>query len=195
MISDSSIVPMIWGLFILLGTLLAVVAAYREGKRIGTLTRSDRFDRLTSPLALSDSEWKVEFKESETNEHHTAWIRFRQYGTRIIGEGENREGHRCSAEGVVYADKLCYLYLERGRGAHALGTVMVDMNDAGDCLDGMRCSWSVDRGAVSVDRIRLTRDDATTRLAEPTSAQLPANSSMVHSDDACFEKETSSDLV
>ncbi|MEZ6057033.1 MAG: hypothetical protein R3C01_10045 [Planctomycetaceae bacterium] len=188
--NDSYVVPVLCGMLILLCTLLAVVVAYREGKRIGALTRSDRFDRLTSPLALSETEWQIEFDEYEAKTRHTAWMRFRQYGSRIIGEGEDSEGRCCSAEGVVYADKLCYLYLERGRGGHSLGTVMVDMNDAGDQFDGMRCSWSVDRGAVSVDRIRLTREKSS-----PGKPLAQSHSPMVHSGDACSEKATSADLV
>ena len=155
--SDTAVIATIAGLAGLLLLLIGMVFSYREGKRIGSLSRSDRFNRLASSLSLGGSEWGVSFDDFESGEQHSSWIRFRQFDTRVIGEGEDAEGRRCSAEGVVMQDKLCYIFLDRGRSDQLLGTVMVDMNDAGDLMTGMRCSWSVDQGAVALSAIRLQR--------------------------------------
>ena len=142
----------------LLVLLLAVAFAYREGKRIGSLTRSDRFDRLPTSLRLGNTEWDIcytEFGEGGSREP-PARMSCRQYDARVIGEGEDASGRRWSAEGVAVDDKLCYVYLDHGRSGSMVGAVMVDRRDSEEVLEGLRCVWSEARGVVAVQPIRLS---------------------------------------
>lgn len=137
--------------------LVGIALAYREGKRIGALTRSDRFDRLPSPLNLGETEWEVQYTEfgRGRRRQHQARLHFRQFDARVIGEGEDERGRRWSAEGVVFHDSLCYLFLEHGRGGVHLGAVLAARRAGEAAVEGMRCIWSQDRGAVTVQPIRL----------------------------------------
>ena len=137
--------------------LLGVVIAYREGKRIGSLTRGDQFDRLPSTLRLGGTEWLVRYTEYGAGgcQEHRAWMRFRQYESRVIGDGEDFSGRRWSAEGAVFDDQLCYVYLDRGISEQSLGVVMVELRGPEEMLEGLRCVWSEDRKSVVVQPIRL----------------------------------------
>ncbi|MFV0445427.1 MAG: hypothetical protein ACK5Q5_17755 [Planctomycetaceae bacterium] len=143
--------------------LICVIFAYREGKRIGTHTRSERFNQLPSVLRLNGTDWVVCFTEygEGARRDRRGWMRFRQYDSRVIGQGEDDEGRNWTAEGVVYGDKLCYITLDTDGQGRSLGTVMVDLREQSGTLEGMRCVWSSTQNAVTVYPIRLESLDAT----------------------------------
>lgn len=155
--------------------LLSIIFAYREGKRIGAHTRSERFNQLPSALRLNGTEWDVCFTEFGQGpaRKHTGWMRFRQYDSRVIGQGEDDLGRSWTAEGVVYRDKLCYVVLDADGSGRSLGTVMVDRQDSTGVLEGMRCVWSPDQNAVSVQPIRL-RDMTLLRERPAANASVAA---------------------
>ncbi len=162
--------------------LTGVALAYREGKRIGALTRGERFDRLPSPLRLGLTAWDVRYTEfgRGRNREHKARLHFRQFDARVIGEGEDERGQRWSAEGVVFHNTLCYLFLEHGRRGLRLGAVMAARREGEEVLQGMRCVWSKDRGAVSVQPIRLLPV-----TSSPLDAPPPESDLLVTSGNAC----------
>ena len=139
--------------------LVAVVFAYREGKRIGVLTRSERFNRLSTPLRLHATEWDIRFTEfgPQGTQEHASRMWFRQYDSRVIGEGEDESGRRWTAEGVLFQDKICLVILDADQSGRSLGSVMVDQRDCGEIFDGMRCVWSADQNAVIVQPIQFSR--------------------------------------
>lgn len=162
--------------------LVGISLAYREGKRIGALTRSERFDRLPSPLNLGETEWDVQYTEFGRGKRrqHQARLHFRQFDARVIGEGEDERGRRWTAEGVVFHDSLCYLFLEHGRGGVQLGAVLASRRGGEDALEGMRCLWSKDRGAVAIQPIRLLPADDSEPSAPAGTSQV-----LVTSGNAC----------
>jgi hypothetical protein len=137
--------------------LIGIALGYREGKRIGAHTRSERFGELPSALRLHGTSWNVEFTEYGPGggRNHRGWLHFRQYDSRVIGHGEDDQGHTWTAEGVAYRDKLCYVVLDTDNGGRSLGTVMVDHCEETGALEGMRCVWSASQNAVIVQPIRL----------------------------------------
>ncbi|MCA9056392.1 MAG: hypothetical protein KDA75_21335 [Planctomycetaceae bacterium] len=151
--------------------LLSVVVAYREGKRIGAATRSERFNRLPTELRLHSTEWDIRFTEfgAQGTQEHRGRMWFRQYDSRVIGQGEDALGHSWTAEGVIFQDKLCLVILDTDGSGRSLGAVMVDEREGGRRLDGMRCVWSASQNAVIVQPIQFRRCDSADRRMERSS--------------------------
>lgn len=158
--NEAIAVALITGALGLAAILAAVSIAYNLGRRAGTGFKSSRFERLVCDLDLHDSTWQVKFEDTDAHGNsdiRRAVLRFRQVGSRIVAEGEGELGQRWSAEGVIFRNKLCYLYLDRARKGHVLGSVMVQADLLGLEMSGMRTSWSVDRNAVLIQTIQLSR--------------------------------------
>ena len=140
--------------------MLVVVAAYREGKRVGEVAKSDSFDGVRTALALGGTEWSVTYENAgeDAGKHEiTGRLRFRQLGSRVIGEGETTTGDVWSVEGSAQERRLCFLYLDRERRLTSLGSVMVEADSHQREMLGVRTSWSETFGAVSMQPIRLVR--------------------------------------
>jgi len=133
--------------------------AYRFGFRNGLGVTSRRFDRLWSRLWLDRTEWSVEFTE-----HHKdgssklirGLLRFQQSGSRVVGEGEDENGHRWSVEGVCFEQTLVYTYLDRRSDGHQLGSVQIDIVPEENCMQGIRTAWSNERQCLIMQPIQFS---------------------------------------
>ena len=143
-----------------LAILLAVFTAFRLGERRGTGLRSRRLRRLATSIDLDGTEWKVEIDVADgqgESQKAMGWMRFRQSGTRLVGDGEDAFGRRWSAEGAVFHRQVTYLSLDRMRRGHSLGTVHVQVSGDGMSLDGLRTAMSPGSSVLSITPIHMRR--------------------------------------
>ncbi len=151
------------GGFAAAAVVLVVVAAYREGKRVGEVAKSESFEGVSTALSLMGTEWLVTYEDTNQvngDREKSGRLRFRQLGSRVIGEGETDAGEAWSVEGSAQDCRLCFLYLDHDRRMTSLGSVMVEADAAQREMQGVRTSWSETHGAVSMQPIRLVRVSA-----------------------------------
>lgn len=174
---DTLLIAAAFGGLALLAILLAVCAAFRLGERRGMGQRSPRFKRLAAPINLDRTEWKVEVDLADgtgTSRKMLGWMRFRQSGTRLVGEGEDAFGRRWSAEGVVFHRQVTYLSLDRMRRGHSLGTVHVHVSGDGMSLEGLRTSMPPGSNTLSITPIHLHRVPAASAPTSTSAAKADA---------------------
>ena len=162
---DSPItIAIITGVTALALILAAVVVAFRMGWRNGAGFKLSHFERLPADIDLLNTVWEVLFDDLDAagqTQEMRGILRFRQMGSRITADGDDEHGHHWTAEGMIFRRKLCYLYLDRRQKGQVLGSVMVQADESGKEFTGMRSSWSIDRNALLVQRIRLIRLERT----------------------------------
>lgn len=142
--------------------IMVVMAAYREGKRVGAVAKSEAFETVSTGLSLMGTEWMVIDEDADEGlaaKSKWARVRFRQLGSRVIGDGGATAGETWSVEGSAQGRRLYFLSLDdRGR-QQTLGSVMVEVDAAQREMRGIRTAWSEADGAASVHPIRLVRVD------------------------------------
>ena len=153
-------ISILMGLCALALILTAVVLAFRYGWRAGAGYKIAHFERLPAEIDLMNTVWEVLFDDLDSagqTQEMRGILRFRQMGSRITAEGDDEAGHHWTAEGMIFRKKLCYIYLDRRQKGQVLGSVMVQADEKGREFTGMRSSWSIDRNALLIQRIRLIR--------------------------------------
>lgn len=140
---------------------LTVVVAYREGKRIGDPSRSEVFEDLPGRMTLANTTWSVLLDDLADDGHtiqRQARLQFRQFGSRVIGEGTDDAGHRWTVEGSVMQRRLCCLFhRQQPHHTEQLGSALVEMAPSGNEMNGLRTAWPSSGESFSVQRIHLSR--------------------------------------
>ena len=150
------------GVIAAIAVIMVVVAAYREGKRAGAFTKSEAFERVSTALSLTGTEWAFIDEEADlasVAKAKSARIRFLQLGSRVIGEGGDHSGEQWSVEGSAQGRRLYFLSLDRQGRRQTMGSVMVEIDAPQREMQGIRTSWSEADGAMNVQPIRLVRVD------------------------------------
>ena len=147
--------------------LLAVGMAYRLGRDRGLRSRSDRFDRLYVAADFGDTHWTV----CDTSDAVTAKVvgsmRLYQSGTRVMAEGSDSQDRRWSAEGVAFRRGVHLLFVERRERGHAVGSWHLALDESGQSMTGMKCTWEGDNSGGAIETVVWHRT--------PSGLALPSN--------------------
>ena len=118
-----------------------MLLAFRWGKQSGVRSQWTSLDRLPTEMDLERTEWTVVHdlvNAAGVRHRQRAWVRFRQFGNRVVGEGEDEEGRRLSLEGAVCRRTLTCLYLEHRRTGQVVGSLHAELDQSGAKLTGLR---------------------------------------------------------
>jgi len=131
------------------------------GRTVGSRGKKKGFARLETELRIDGTSWRGEYtdqNDAQGKPQRTGRIDFKQYGSRVVGEALSLdESRKWILEGVLAQRRLCYVYVDSDHATLSLGTAVLEMNDAGDQLEGSWIGWSPDGARMTPQRVRLNR--------------------------------------
>jgi hypothetical protein len=150
-----------------LALIVAIVGAvftYQLGKSKGEEGKKPGFDQIYTDLKLNGTKWQVSYEDFDpeasdssnagsdkkkpipkslpTPPQKVANVEFRQFGSRIVGEGYDSDGRKWIIEGAAANRRLCYIYYDTGGQRLSFGTVLVELDNFGTQMRGQWMGWA-----------------------------------------------------
>lgn len=148
--------------------LIVVVAGafvtYKLGKSKGEEGKKPGFDQIYTDLKLDGTKWQVSYEDFDPASsgssnagngkkqpvpkslpappQKAANVEFRQFGSRIVGEGYDSDGRKWIIEGAAANRRLCYIYYDTGGQRLSFGTVLVELDNSGTQMRGQWMGWA-----------------------------------------------------
>ncbi|MGF1593829.1 MAG: hypothetical protein ACFCUW_11150 [Kiloniellaceae bacterium] len=141
------------------GTILAAFIGVRFGKSRGSRGKKAGLESMSTEMNLDGTTWVGGYQDQVANGALTqqrGTIEFRQYGSRIVGEGQS-EARKWLIEGVAYHRKICYVYVGVDRNPVSIGTANLELNAGGDELSGQWTGWAPDGTRLVPQQLRLLK--------------------------------------
>jgi hypothetical protein len=139
----------------------STVAAALIGVERGSRGKKKIFEQLETELKLDNTSWRGEAEDvgdGDTPAKLSGLIKFRQFGSRIVGEALSAdEGREWLVEGIAYKGRLCYVYVDKDPNVTSIGTASFELNPAGDKLLGQWIGWSPDGSKSEPRKATLVR--------------------------------------
>lgn len=138
---------------------IATISAALIGKSWGARGKKSGLGSLTTELNLDRTIWVGDYKDSDgpgSTKPYSGSIEFRQYGSRVVGEGTS-EGRKWLIEGVVYQRKLCYVYVGVDKNPVSIGSVNLQIDNSGNNLDGQWTGWAPDGAKPQPQELHLKK--------------------------------------
>ena len=116
---------------------------------------------MTTELKLDQTSWEAEYEDMDADGQPTTqlgWIDFRQFGSRITGEGRSaKEDRKWVVEGVGLKRRLCYVYVDPNPNVLSVGATTVELSGDGSRMEGQWSGWSPDGNKLEPRRITFTK--------------------------------------
>lgn len=138
---------------------VATITAALIGKSWGSRGKKAGLESMTTELDLDRTTWVGDYKDQDASgpqQQYSGHIEFRQFGSRIVGEGHS-EGRKWLIEGVVYHRKLCYVYVGVDRNPVSVGTANLEIDSSGNTLGGQWTGWAPEGTKLNPQKISLRK--------------------------------------
>lgn len=144
---------------IIVGITLAPLS-YFIGRKQGAQGKKAGFAEVATTVKLDNTKWKVEYEDIDDRGNtiqRTANLKFKQFGSRIVGEGSDGEGREWIVEGAAAERRVCYIYRDTKSNRLSFGSDLLEMDNTGNRMTGLWIGWSPQFNTLEPRPLTLTK--------------------------------------
>jgi hypothetical protein len=134
---------------------------FSEGKAEGEKGKKQAFDQIQTQVILDGTRWQVVYEDvsppKKGSFEKAAIITFQQFGSRIVGEGQDTSGRSWIVEGATAERHVCYIYYEPGGQRLSFGTVFLELSNDGTKMTGQWAGWAPEGGKAQPRKVTLIK--------------------------------------
>ena len=170
---------------IIVGITVAIFPFYYLGKSKGGEGTNPEFSKISTQLNLDGTIWSVSYEDASvsgpvpqatqttpTTKNSSrektpsplpvptpklATVSFTQVGSRVVGQGHDSSGRTWIIEGAAAERRLCYIYYDSGGQRLSFGTVLMEINNAGNEMRGQWVGWSPESNELKLRKVTLNK--------------------------------------